>query len=370
MRSLEAQWQTTVQSFNVAASGVGSWVDALGNLAQITGSKAAQLIGLGPKSSIPFNCIYGLGNDWVEDFQKMGGGNPSINPFVRAGTNIPELTSRSSEEFLSDSERRTSVFINEHANIYDIPYACLTPLILNREALIGLAVMRSKSQQNLSPPQRAIFNGLSPIIQSAVKLQLALENQTIETVRATFERLSRLVILCDQWANITSISSNAEEFLSTSSVLKIKNIKIRAASHTDQEKLDATILSMWHGKSGFFAPTAKTIVLGKHQGAPLIVDVIPIAKDCHSLFLNFQLLIVIKDKAPECDIVKRVCDYYDLTLREAQIAIAVTEGKSPVTVARILSVSESTVRTHIRNIHIKLGTHSLSELTSKVYLLK
>ncbi|WP_111641818.1 helix-turn-helix transcriptional regulator [Marinimicrobium alkaliphilum] len=370
MRSLEAQWQTTVQSFGVAASGMGSWTDALGNLAQITGSKAAQLIGLGPKSSIPFNCIYGLGNDWIEDFQRIGGANPSINPFVRAGTNIPELTSRSSEEFLFEPERRTSVFINEHANVYDIPYACLTPLVLNREMLIGLAVMRGKSQQNLSPPQRAIFNGLSPIIQSAVKLQLALESQTIETVKATFERLSKRVVICDQWANITSISSAAEDFLSKSPVLKIKSKKIKAFSHADQEKLDATFLDMWYKPRSFFVPTAKTLVLGKYQDSPLIMEVIPIAQEGHSLLFDYQLLIVIKEKVTACDIVKRVCDYYDLTLREAQIAIAVTEGKSPVAIAGILSVSESTVRTHIRNIHMKLDTHSLSGLTSKIYLLK
>jgi len=48
----------------------------------------------------------------------------------------------------------------------------------------------------------------------------------------------------------------------------------------------------------------------------------------------------------------------DLTSRELQVLQAIAEGMSTAQVARWLFVSPSTIRTHVKNILLKLGTHS------------
>jgi len=48
----------------------------------------------------------------------------------------------------------------------------------------------------------------------------------------------------------------------------------------------------------------------------------------------------------------------DLTSRELQVLQAIAEGMSTTQTARWLFVSPSTVRTHVKNILLKLGAHS------------
>jgi len=51
-----------------------------------------------------------------------------------------------------------------------------------------------------------------------------------------------------------------------------------------------------------------------------------------------------------------------LTFREVEIAIMVTQAKCRKTIATELNISIHTVDTHLRHVHQKTNTHSLTEL--------
>ena len=57
---------------------------------------------------------------------------------------------------------------------------------------------------------------------------------------------------------------------------------------------------------------------------------------------------------------------YGLTKREAEVLLALVQGRSKGYVADILMISRETVRTHTQHVYQKLGVHSREELMSKM----
>lgn len=56
-------------------------------------------------------------------------------------------------------------------------------------------------------------------------------------------------------------------------------------------------------------------------------------------------------------------DTFEFSPREKEIVYLVAEGKCRKAIAGVLGISIHTVDAHLRHIHLKTGTHSLSELT-------
>ncbi len=61
---------------------------------------------------------------------------------------------------------------------------------------------------------------------------------------------------------------------------------------------------------------------------------------------------------------------YQLTRREVDIARLLLQGKSKASVGEELCLSESTVRTHARNLYAKLDVHSRDQLAALVASFK
>ena len=57
-----------------------------------------------------------------------------------------------------------------------------------------------------------------------------------------------------------------------------------------------------------------------------------------------------------------VVERYNLTKREGEMLSLFVEGRSMPYIAEMLTISENTVKTHIRNIYTKMGIHNKQEL--------
>lgn len=56
----------------------------------------------------------------------------------------------------------------------------------------------------------------------------------------------------------------------------------------------------------------------------------------------------------------------ELTLRESEVLTLMRSGNVPKEIAHMLSISQNTVRNHVKSVHKKLGVHSRSELLTMV----
>ncbi|SDY43424.1 regulatory protein, luxR family [Proteiniborus ethanoligenes] len=91
--------------------------------------------------------------------------------------------------------------------------------------------------------------------------------------------------------------------------------------------------------------------------------------------LNYQLVLLLKSHAylatygnmsqpKQTDIVRQIKTLYPLTVREEEVLQLILSGKSNREIAGALFISESTVKTHVRNIFSKYDVGSRAELIS------
>jgi DNA-binding NarL/FixJ family response regulator len=93
--------------------------------------------------------------------------------------------------------------------------------------------------------------------------------------------------------------------------------------------------------------------------------------------LNHQLILLLKShtylaayggmsQSQQTDIVRQIKTLDPLTIREQEVLQLILSGKSNREIAGALFISESTVKTHVRNIFSKYDVGSRAELISTV----
>lgn len=349
----------------------GEWLNALSLLSELTGSRSGELIGLGSANSVPFNWVSNLDQGYADDFIAMGGGDPLQNPFVRVGAQLPVLKVISSEDFLSSSDRRYNRFLVEHVKRYDIPYVCLTPLIKNTELLIGLAVMRSSAQGEITTAQREMFTSIAPHVRAAVRMQMSLEHQGAALVAGALEALSLAVFICDRRGVVLSMTPDAEAIVSQGRQLTLRQGVLGSCRPQESRALSEAIAKVSADVSGFSNPQSSTLIIGDPNCSPLVLDVLPVPKRDFVFGFESHALVVVKGGKTKPDQAKKLLMLiYRLTTAEADVAMRLVAGETPEQISLARSASVGTVRTQIRAIYGKCGINRCSELIAKVSQLR
>lgn len=368
MLKSDDEWLAIADAFHSAALGAGSWLDALAQLAQATGSRAGELIGLGSANTVPFNMVTDFGPDWVEEFLAIDGGNPAVNPFVRNGARAPAMKVLTSAEFVTPEERRSDFFVADFAQRHDMPHICLSPLIREHGVLVGLAVLRSASQGEISAQQREVFASLAPHVRAAVRTQIALGHQGAQIIAGTLEALSLAAFVCDRFGAVKAMTPTAEALVSKGDALRLKNGQLRAANPADTrlltEEIDAAVGVIIRPQ------TARTsaVVIRSALGEPLALTIVPLPRTEHAFSFDPRVLIVAR--APDAQDPTRtralLQSAYGLTAAEAEVALQLGNGEHAEAIAGSRGVSVTTVRAQIRSIFAKLGVRRQSELVARI----
>lgn len=367
----DEHWLSVADAFNAAAVGSGNWLDALDGLARATGSCAGQLIGLGSAHAVPFNWAAGLGSDWGEDFIANGGSNPAINPYVRMGSDGPVLEVRASCDYVTRKERRTNQFLNEFAHRYDTPYICLTPLVKEDNMLVGMAVMRSSRQGEISDAQRAVFASIAPHVRAAVRTQMALEHQGALLVAGVLEVLSLTVFVCDALGIVKAMTPAAEAMLSSGDALRLKQGVLATANLAETQTLNKAIDAATAGLLKPGAPLAGTVVVQSENNKPLLLDILPMPRRECAFGFDARALVVVRGAQTDCGRMKGLLRMvYSLTEAEADIALLLAEGHSPEAISVARNTTIGTTRMQIKAIYAKLDVHRQSELVSRLSQLR
>lgn len=370
MRIYEESWIEVVDAFANAPLS-GDWLQGLSLLSDLTGSRSGELIGLGSANSVPFNWVSNLDKSYADDFIAMGGGDPAENPFVRVGTQLPALQVVSSEDFLSSRERRYNRFLVEHVKRYDIPYICLTPLVKSAELLVGLAVMRSSSQGEITTAERDLFTSIAPHVRAAVRMQMSLEHQGAALVAGALEALSLAIFICDGRGVVRSMTPDAEAIVSQGRQLMLKNGILCSGRPQESRALSDAIATASADIGSFSNPQSNSLVIGDPDGSPLVLEILPIPKRDFAFGFEPRALVVVKGGKAKPDQAKTLLMLmYRLTTAEADVALRLVNGETPEQISLARNATVGTVRAQIRAIYGKCGINRCSELIAKVNQLR
>jgi len=196
--------------FYAAATGGGEWGDALSALAALTGSYTGELLGFGRTNALAFYCRNAIAPELIEDFRDARGYDPAVNSRVRLGLQISPFDIRDERDFTTALDAERNPEYGEYIRKIDGPYICLANLLREQGMTVGLSVIRTAAQGNISADERRAFAAVMPHVRSAVRTHLLLEDRQITAVADTFERVSAAAFICTRDGILQASSPAAE----------------------------------------------------------------------------------------------------------------------------------------------------------------
>lgn len=353
---------------NAALQGEG-WYTALDRFAKATGSQTGELIGVGSNAAVPFNMMTDIDPASHFAFVAAGGGDPTINPRVGAGMTSPVLKVMSEEDFITPDEYQRNPHYQEFAIPWDIPHICLSTLDRDKEMLIGLAVLRSHRNGPITSQQKALFAAVAPHVRTAVRTQIALENQGAQLLSRAFASVSMAAFICDQRGKVRATTPAAEQLVEADGVLTLRGGVLGSSKHENTALLSEAINEMSFGTALPHKPMARTVVLKSHDSTqPLLLDVIRLSRPAHELAFFPHVLIVARigrttGSEQRASLLQAV---FGLTAAEANIALRIAQGDTPAEIAAARQATVGTVRIQIKSVMLKLGVRRQAEVAVKL----
>lgn len=356
----EADFQRLTDRFHAAAIGVDSWPDALQALADACGSRSGQLIGLGART-VQFNWLTNVDPNVVGEFVALDGGNPNVNPRVRAGVTAKTFAPLTEADFMTPEDQDDIPIYADFFRRYDIPFICLTNVVKTRDTVIGLSVNRSRREGNAGENVKRLISAVGPHVRAAVRTQLALEGQGAALIAGAMDALSIAAFVCDEAGIVLARSNGAETLLSADGPLLLRGGRLAGTQSGDADRINGAIARACKPAGG---PEAVVVPTGDGQ-LPLVLDISPMPRRAHGFSLQAAVLVVARVKRLEDVAEQRLLrEAFGLTPAEAEIAVLLVAGWSPAEVAERRVSSIQTVRTQIRSLYAKVGVKTRGELAA------
>jgi DNA-binding CsgD family transcriptional regulator len=362
----DEHWLSVVESFHSAAIGAQSWETALRGFADATGSRSAQLTGVGKDGSVLFSVLTNID---PPTFNPMFAATASINPRVKAASRAPVMKVISEADFISPEQCRRDRFYQEVARPLDIPFMCFATLERREKAFIALGAIRSQREEHISGAQREIFAALAPHVRSAVRTQLALESNGVAVLTGAMDALAIAVFVCDRAGRVRALTRAAEDLVSAGRGLDLKTGRLKPLCPEEERALDDAIEAAVVSRIHPGPPKLHTVVVRgrNHCTSPIVFDVFPLPSQPYQLTFEPRVLVVARGsrgaKARRAAVLQAV---FALTSAEVQIAEYLVEGESADFIAAKRAVSVATVRTQIKAIMAKLGASRQVELVVRL----
>jgi len=354
-----------------AGLGTQGWGPALEALAAATGSRSGQLVGIGSDAAVSFNFLTDADPDFAPHFARAGGGDPSINPRVRAGDGVPVLKVLAESDYMTEDEYARQPFMQEMSALWGYAFTCLTPLERRDGMLFGLAVLRTKEQGHISSAQRDAFTALAPHMRAAVRTQLALAGQGMDLLAGAMEKIAVAAFICDRFGYVRRCTPAAERLIADGKMLTLRANRLQPMRASEAQALErAMTASRSIRRGGDKAPGLRSIVLrgDEQSAAPIVLDVIDLPPSQSELGFAPSTLVVARgecapDGTRKTAIVRAA---YELSAAETEIALQLCQGLNAETIAQGRRVSVGTVRAQIKKISAKLGVRSQIELVARI----
>lgn len=353
-----------VASFQATGLGERSWLSALDDLARLTGSKGGELIGLGDRAAVPFNWMTGVAPEAPAEFVAVGGGDPRVNSRVRIGMAAPELAVLDESAFTSAEDAIRYPEYGEWLRRHDLGFICLSPLLRQDSLLVGLALVRSESQGNVTAEQRRAFEVVAPHVRAAVRTQMAVDSRALGLASDLLDVLSSALFVCDPQGRVLSLSPAAETIVLAGGPLRMARGVLAAPREAETSLLHAAIAQAAASCGSIRSPSRPVVVRDGDGQRPVLIEVCA-APGHYALRFGAAALVIVRNPGPdEARLAEAARALFGLTPAEANVAAKLAAGLGPQAVAEATGVAVGTVRTHVRRIFEKSGVRTQVELVA------
>jgi DNA-binding CsgD family transcriptional regulator len=219
-----------------------------------------------------------------------------------------------------------------------------------------------------SPDRVKAMSALVPHLQQALRTQRALRQATHaeSDLAAALDTVEHGIAVVESDGKVRDLNSAAVRILTRDDGLRITAGRITPSAPGAGATLNRALYRALDGP----ARSGDSFTVERPSGAiPFIVHVVPL--HVHDARGRNRALVVLIDPShetePSAALLQRL---FHLTRTEAEIALRVARGVEPKQIAADLSVSITTVRTHLHRVFHKTGTHRQAELLRVLLTLR
>lgn len=267
------------------------------------------------------------------------------------------------EDLVTRAEQERSGFYQEWLRRLDIHHM-LGAVFPAADGAIGvLGIHRPRDAGAYAPSERRQAALVLPHLQRALRLAQRLATVSCHHA-ATLEALDRLdagVLVVDGACRILHASAMAEALLRENAELATTGGCLRLRPSALHDRLSSLVRAAMDTARGKLARPGTALSVPRLHRMPLALEVAPLRPSGRALGEQRpSVLIFIRD--PEAPIAAaRLRDLFGLTRTESAVAAALGRGRSLEDIAADMGIGLATVRSHLKRILAKTGTHRQAE---------
>lgn len=262
-----------------------------------------------------------------------------------------------------------TAFFNDFGHRYGIAQ-CLAGMIdIDRQGLTCISLNAGEERHRFSSEDAAFLSTLMPHLRLAVDLHRRLRGAEllVTSLSAVLDRFPHAVILISASGRVVAMNDRAGKVLERRDGLSLDRGQLRAANPEVTGRLSQLLARAGAAGSGQSLQTGGEIVLPRPSGGRALLGLVSPLPRVRDHFERQPAVCVLFLTDPEerlavpSSIVQRL---FDLTPAESVLAKHLIEGKSLEECASSLGLSVQTVRSRLKAIFQKTGTHRQAELVA------
>lgn len=352
------------ERFRAAAIGREPWDEPLTALTDMLGAKMGQIALVDRDGNLLLNVFTQHALDASDDYMAWRGYDPAMNPRSRAIVTAPAMRCIVDEEFIDATQIARSPIYQGLFKPHDVPHCGMVRLAdAPGDGAGGLTMLWSASAGPATEEKRRLIEALAPSLAASLALATHLEGDKARTLLDTVEMLVGPAILLGPERGIIGMSSAAETLLRGGTHLTTRAGRLNAVIGQCEAALGKAFRQALDVGPNAGIP-AKLVIAGARDRPPMIVELHRLPDRDQQAPMNARILLTIKARRPDLptSAVAALRKAFDMTAAEAAVAELLALGHDVPTIASRRGVGIETIRSQLKSIFQKTGTHRQAEL--------
>lgn len=267
---------------------------------------------------------------------------------------------------------RTRLF-NEWLHPQGIIDVMQLPIMRQSDRYGAISFGRHEEAGPIGESEMALVSLLQPHLRRALTMSSMLEVRALRanSLRSVIENLSTGILFLEEDGTIIEANPAARRLIERCPEACVVDGRL---SSRDREQVELLRLSLISAAAGKATIINAPIICGSMAGQILSFYILPLADG--SLRPNLRkaavaAIFITSDDGQQVQLSRSAVlgVVYDLTMAEKRVAEAMADGKTSLQAAKLLGVSEATIRSHLTRIFAKTGVTRQAGLISLMHRL-
>jgi DNA-binding CsgD family transcriptional regulator len=350
----------------------GAWHGLLRELVAVTNSRSARLLVMNREAtrvtfSVKLNIDDNYHRQYVEHYVNACPWRPELRSMYPG-----RLYSTSLHFSCSQPDYYRTEFFNDWARPQNIHHGVCGTVYRDAATSVQMLIQRTRGQGYYTETETAFLNDLVPHIQHSFLIAGQLANTRAQgeaiAIAAGGEPLAFLLL--DRSLRVTYSSPGVEQLVADGPWLGVRNNRLLITDELQNRRLQRLLRQCLTAADTRTFPASGGTLAVPRPGAPdLQLLVRPVHPDVPVLIGSLSGYVAVYFYDPEARIEidhERLREIYSLSEAETRVAVAIVDTPDSAEVAKRCAISLHTVRSHIKAIFCKTGTHSRADLMKRL----